>query len=331
MPRTGGNQKLRLIYLYKLLFTETDEQHPLTRQRLCELLESRYDIQLERKTFYDDLQFLSVLGADIQRGEGKGTYFLADREFELAELHLLVDAIQSSQFITPKKSAQLIDKLTTLCSHYQGEQLKSQVFLAARNKTVNESIYYIIDAVYQAIAGGKQLSFRYFSWDFRQGKLQKAYRREGERYLVSPLSVAWQDEKYYLIAFDHHHGQIRHYRIDKMEQVEAEDFPRDLPPETENFDAGAYTTKFFNMYGGTEQQVTLRFTKDLLGVAIDQFGAAAHLRPDDGEHFLLMTNVAVSPGFYGFLFSLQGRVELLAPSECVEEFKTALEKIREKY
>ncbi|MBQ6946489.1 MAG: WYL domain-containing protein [Clostridia bacterium] len=329
MPRSGGNQKLRLIYLYKLLFTETDEQHPISRDRLFELLQSRYDISLERKTFYDDLQYLEMLGADVQKGEGKGTYFLASREFELPELHLLVDAIQSSQFITPKKSAQLIDKLATLCSHYQGEQLKSQVFLSARNKTVNESIYYNIDAIYQAIAGGKQLSYRYFSPDFKNGKLEKAYRREGARYLVSPLSVAWQDEKYYLIAFDHHHNQIRHYRIDKMENIEVESTPADVGDQP--FDGGAYAAKFFNMYGGEEQQVTLRFTKDLLGVALDQFGAAAHLRPDDENHFLLITNVAVSPGFYGFLFSLQDRVELLSPSECVKEFKAALKKVQENY
>lgn len=328
MPRSGGMQKLRLIYLYRLFCTETDEQHPLSRARLCELLEERYDIAIERKTFYDDLAYLELLGLDIQKGEKKGTYYLAEREFEMPELHLLVDAIQSSQFITEKKSKELIDKLTTLCSHYQGQQLKSQVFLATRNKTVNEAIYYNIDAIYRAITAGKQLSYRYFSWSLQNGKLEKSYRR-GDRYQVSPLSVAWDDEKYYLIAFDPVRGEVRHYRVDKMEQIAVEDTPAQR--DNDRAEISAYVSKLFNMQGGREQQVTLRFEKDLLGVAIDQFGKKAHLRPDDEAHFLLITDVIVSLGFYGFLFSLQDRVQLLAPTECVEEFKTALEKVRQKY
>ena len=329
MPRRAGNQKLRLIYLYKLLFTETDEQHPLTRTKLCEMLQSRYDLEMDRKTFYDDLQYLEILGADIQTGEKRGTYFLADREFEMPELYLLVDAIESSQFITPKKSAQLIDKLTGLCSHYQGQQLKSQVSLASRNKTVNEAVYYNIDAIYRGIAAGKQISFLYYNWELVDGKLTKQYRRDGARYQVSPVTVAWNDEKYYLIAFDATADALRHYRIDKMEKINVEDVP--CADMDERFDGGNYTAKLFHMYGGKEQQVTLRFTKDLLGVAIDQFGKNAHLRPDGTDHFLLITDVIVSAQFYGFLFSLQDRVQLLAPSACVEEYKTNLKNIQNLY
>lgn len=329
MPRSGSNQKLRLLYLYKLFFTETDEQHPLTREQLCEMLASRYDILINRKTFYDDLAYLELLGLDIQRGEGRGTYFLAGREFEMPELHLLVDAIESSQFITSKKSAQLIDKLTTLCSRHQAGQLKSQVYLATRNKTVNEFIYYNIDAIYQGITAGKQISFLYYNWDLQQGTLTKQYRRGGERYQVSPISVAWDDEKYYLIAFDPTHGDLRHYRIDKMERILVTEIA--MEKDEEPFDSGSYTAKLFRMYGGKEQQVTLRFEKDLLGVAVDQFGKNAHLRPDGADHFLLITNVMVSPQFYGFLFSLEDRVELLAPDSCVEQFKSTLCKLKEKY
>lgn len=329
MPRSGGNQKLRLIYLYKLFLNETDEQHPLTRAQLCEMLANNYDIIIDRKTFYDDLAYLALLGADIQKGEGRGTYFLTSRQFEMPELHLLVDAIQSSQFITSKKSAELIDKLATLCSHYQGQKLKSQVYLANRNKTVNEAIYYNIDAIYRGITSGKQISFRYYGWALTNGKLTKVYRRAGERYTVSPLSVAWNDEKYYLIAFDPDADALRHYRIDKMEQIDVEE--KRCSSQSERFDSGSYTTKLFNMYGGEEQQVTLRFTKDLLGVAVDQFGKNAHLRPDDEDHFLLITDVMVSPQFFGFLFSLEDRVQLLAPTTCVERFKSSLQELQKLY
>ena len=329
MARSGGNQKLRLIYLYQLFFQETDENHPLTRTQICEMLETRHGILIERKTFYDDLEYLALLGIDIQKGEGRGTYFLASREFELPELHLLVDAIQSSQFITPKKSSELIDKLTGLCSHYQGQQLKSQVFLSTRNKTVNEAIYYNIDAIYNAITAGKQLSFLYYNWTLQQGKLTKAYRHEGNRYLVDPVSVAWDDEKYYLIAHDPAHKELRHYRIDKMEKIEVEATAVDYSEE--RFDSGSYTKKLFRMYNGTQRQVTLRFSADLLGVAIDQFGQSAHLRPDGKDHFLLITDIMTSPQFYGFLFSLQDRVQLLAPEECVTEFQQQLTQIIKNY
>ncbi len=328
MPRNTGPQKLRLFYLYKLFFTETDMQHPKTREDLCGMLASRYGISVERKTFYDDLACLEMLGMDIQKGEGKGTYYLADREFEMPELHLLVDAIQSSQFITSKKSAQLIDKLTTLCSHHQAGQLKSQVYLATRNKTVNESIYYNIDAIYRGITLGKQISFLYYNWSLNAGRLEKQYRRDGQRYQVTPVSVAWDDEKYYLIAYDATHQQLRHYRIDKMEQILVSE---QAAENTQPIDSGSYTTKLFRMYGGAEQQVTLRFDKDLLGVAVDQFGKTAYLRPDDEDHFLLITSVAVSPQFYGFLFSLEDRVQLLSPDSCVEQFKSTLCKLKEKY
>ncbi len=330
MPRSGGNHKLRLIYLYKLLFNETDELHPLSRSRLCDMLYRQHDIIIDRKTFYDDIYYLELLGADIQMGEKKGTYFLGAREFEMPELHLLVDAIQSSQFISPKKSEELIGKLTSLCSKHQAQQLRGQVYLAGRNKTVNESVFYTIDTIYRAITANHKLSFRYFSWDFANGKLQKAYRKNGERYIVSPRAVAWNDEKYYLIAFDESKAQLRHYRIDKMEQVE-EEIETAFTDDGQRFDSGSYTTKLFNMYGGTEQQVTLRFDKDLLGVAIDQFGKNAHLRPDDEEHFILITDVIISPQFFGFLFSLEQRVELLAPSQCVEEYKKQLKKTQSLY
>lgn len=331
MSRTGGNQKLRPMYLYKLLFDETDEQHPLTRAELTEMLLERHGIEVNRKTFYDDLQYLQEMGADIAKGAGRGTYFLASREFEMPELHLLVDAIQSSQFITEKKSRALIEKLTTLCSRHEASQLKSKVRLSRRNKAVNESIFYNIDAIYCAITGGQQLSFRYFNWELRQGKLTRAYRREGDLYTVSPVAVTWDDEKYYLIAFDSKANDLRHYRVDKMEQLSIIDKSRQGGEVLENFDSGEYTARHFGMYGGKTMSITLRFKKEMLGVAVDRFGKDARIRPDGEGHFLLITDVSVSPQFFGWLFSLEDNVQLIAPEQAVLQMKTLLDKLNPLY
>jgi len=325
------NQKLRLIYLYKLFLTETDEQHPLTRAQLTEMLLSRYGIDAERKTFYDDLSCLQELGADIAKGEGKGTYFLASRDFEMPELHLLVDAIQSSQFITEKKSRTLIEKLSSLCSRHEGNQLKGGVRLARRNKTANEGIFYNIDAIYRAITLGHQLSFRYFNWDLQGGKLTRAYRHDGKRYVVSPFAVLWDDEKYYLVAYNGEAGALRHYRVDKMEDLTPEDKPREGGDLLQSFDSGKYAAQHFGMYGGKLMDITLRFENKMLGVAVDRFGKEARIRPDGGEHFLLTAEVTVSPQFFGWLFSLEDTVELIAPDEAVTQIKTLLATINEVY
>ncbi len=330
MAKSGGNQKLRILYLYELLFTETDEAHPLTREELCQKLLSRYDIEVERKTFYDDIAYLQKAGADIAKGEGRGTYFLASRAFEPAELHLLASAVQSSQFLSEKKGRALIEKLTTLCSRFEGADLRRGLKLAPSRTSANEGIFYNIDAIYQAITKGKQISFLYYNWDYQNGKIEKYYRKDGAHYVVSPWALSWQDEKYYLIAFDEAADALRHYRIDKMEKIELSHKARIGGEAMDNFDSVAYTSKHFSMYGGEEQQVTLRFKKELLGVAVDQFGAGG-LRPDDADHFLLITNVVLSPQFYGFLFSLEDGVELLAPEEAVCQMKETLTKIQQLY
>ncbi len=326
----SGNQKLRLLYLYELFYNRTDEQHPLSREELCGLLQSKYDITVERKTFYDDIEQLGQFGADIAKS-GRGSYFLASRKFELPELHLLVDAIQSSHFITEKKSRTLIEKLSALCSDYEASEIKNNVRLAGRNKTANESVFYNIDAIYRAIAEGKQLSFRYFNWQLENGKLTRAYRRDGETYTVSPFTVTWDDEKYYLIAFDAAADALRHYRVDKMEGLTLVDKAREGQNLLEKFDSGAYANSHFGMFGGNRTKVTLRFDKKLLGVAIDRFGKDAFFRPDDKEHFLLIAEVTVSPQFFGWLCSLEDGVELLEPSSAVSEFKALLASLQKLY
>ena len=332
MPRSQG-QKSKLLYLARLFITETDENHPLTRPEISEILEKRHGINLERKTFYDDIECLRQFGMEIESVRDKHVrYYLADRMFEMPELRLLADSVGYSQFLTEKKSRALIDKLASLCSVWQGRSLKQQTDLATRNKAANETIYYNVDAVYRAILEGKKLSFRYFNWTLdTQNRPHKLYRHDGALYCVSPWSVAWDEEKYYMIAFDHLSGNIRHYRVDKMDHVSVLNEAREGQEAFEKKRPNEYTQELFNMYGGKSEQVTLRIRRDLVGVFIDRFGKQAHFRPDDGEHVLMLTKVALSPQFYGWIFSLGDGVEILSPDDVRLDFAKTLKNLSKKY
>lgn len=241
------NQKLKLLYLYQILLQRTDENHKLTTDELRAALE-RCGITAERKSIYSDIEALQNFGLDVicQRGTGGG-YYVASREFELPELKLLVDAIQCSRFITEKKSNELIGKIEHLTSDHEAHTLQRQVYVSERVKTLNEQIYYNIDALHAAISNDVQITFRYFNWVLNfsaSPRIQKQYRRDGARYRVSPWALTWDNENYYLIAFDHDAGEIRHYRVDKMDSLVQTDLPREGKQLFDDrFDAAAYSRK----------------------------------------------------------------------------------------
>ncbi len=244
MAKRSG-QKLKLLYLMKILLEQTDEDHGLTIAQLAQKLEE-WGVSAERKSLYDDLETLQVYGLDVISPQGRGSYGVGSRLFEVAELKLLVDAVQSSRFITAKKSRELIGKVESLASVYQAQTLQRQVYVANRIKTMNESIYYNIDALHQAIAQGKQISFRYFQWPVPPG---------GERYQVSPWALTWDDENYYLVAYDTPEQKIKHFRVDKMEGIRLEKEKRDGAEQFQKFDMAVYFRQVFGMYGGEEAQV----------------------------------------------------------------------------
>ena len=254
------NQKLKLLYLYQILLQRTDENHKLTTDELRAALE-RCGITAERKSIYSDIEALQNFGLDVicQRGTGGG-YYVASREFELPELKLLVDAIQCSRFITEKKSNELIGKIEHLTSDHEAHTLQRQVYVSERVKTLNEQIYYNIDALHAAISNDVQITFRYFNWVLNfsaSPRIQKQYRRDGARYRISPWALTWDNENYYLIAFDHDAGEIRHYRVDKMDSLVQTDLPREGKQLFDDrFDAAAYSRKVFGMFSGEEKTVT---------------------------------------------------------------------------
>ena len=252
MPRST-NQKLKLLCLSRILWERTDEDHPMTVAQLIDALEE-WDIKAERKSIYDDMEALRVFGLDVQNRKGKDAgWFLGERPFQLAELKLLVDAVQSSRFITQRKSNDLIGKLESLASGWQARQLQRQVYVDRRAKSMNESVYYSIDKLHAAIAGRRSVSFKYFEYNVKK---ERVFRREGKRYDVSPAGLIWDSENYYLAGYDHRYREMRHYRVDKMAELAVTCLP--LEGVEEDFDIAAYAKKYFGTFSGREGQVTLR-------------------------------------------------------------------------
>ena len=252
----GDNQKLKLLYLAKIFSEETDEDHGLTMPQIIRQLEG-YGVSAERKTLYQDFEALKDFGMDIiscQDGRTY-TYHLVSREFELAELKLLVDCVQSSKFISEKKSNTLIRKLEQLTSRYEAEQLQRQVLISGRVKSMNESSYYTVDDIHNAISLDRQIRFRYVNWTVDK---VESLRRDGKWYQVSPWHLRWDDEYYYLIAFNSETGDIRHYRVDKMKNVTITDLPRDGKEQLRSFNPADYSRKLFGMYSGETRHVTIR-------------------------------------------------------------------------
>ena len=320
MPKSP-NQKTKLLHLYQILLHQTDEDHPITVAQMIEQL-ARHDIKAERKSIYDDLEALRLFGLDIQCRRGKTPgWFVGERDFELPEVKLLMDAVQSSRFITQKKSDALIRKLESLASVHQAGQLQRQVYVSGRIKVMNESIYYNVDKLHTAIAGQKAITFRYFDYDIHR---QKVFRQEGGRYIVSPYGLIWNSENYYLVAFDHAHQEMRHYRVDKMTEIVVTGLPREGRKQYPDFQLAQYGQKHFGMYSGREITVTFRGRREKAGLVWDRFGQDVILVPDGEEHFTVTIPVVMSPQFFGWLMGLDGSLTLVAPAEAVRAYRDKL-------
>lgn len=334
MPKSP-NQKMKPLLLQRILLERTDEDHGLTVPELIALLEEE-GVAAERKSVYSDLQTLADFGLDIvkRKESGKVVYYVGARTFELPELKLLVDAVQSSRFITHKKSNQLIQKVEGFASRYQAQQLQRQVFVANRVKTMNESIYINVDKIYEAIAANRRITYRYLDWAFRDGAAggyEKQFRRQGKTYRISPWSLCWADERYYMIGFDSEAGLIKHYRVDKMLSIALTDEPRDGQEHFEHFDMAVYTRQVFGMFGGNEQTVTLRFENRLLGVVLDRFGEDVPIRREDADTFQVRVRVAVSPQFLSWVFSFGGGARIVSPAAVADTMREQLASVMKQY
>lgn len=328
MPK-GMNQKFKLYRLGEIMLEMTDEEHYITMPEILAALE-KYEIHADRKTIYNDLRDLEVLGIEVE-GEpvGKGYhYHVVNRPFELPELKLLVDAIQSSKFITERKTNTLIKKLEKLLSKYEAMQLQRQVFVTGRIKTMNESIYYTVDAIHNAISENRKIYFHYFQWNVKK---EMELRRGGEYYHISPWGLSWDDENYYLIGYDSETEQIKHYRVDKMLYIQMSEEKREGKEHFKKLDLAEYAKKSFGMFRGEEYQVKLRVENHLAGVIIDRFGKDVMMIPADEEHFTVNVNVHVSKQFLAWVISIGEGIEILSPEEVVQNMRREIERLNRQY
>ena len=322
-------QKEKILALREILLRESDEEHPLSSTQIIALLAKR-GIEAERKSVYTDIEALREAGMDIVRsGEGRGSgYFAASRRFELPELKLLVDSVQSSKFITAKKTRALIGKLEGLTSRHQARDLSRQVYVTGRVKTMNESIYYNVDELHRAIAADRQIRFRYFEFTAER---KRQYRRGGKFYQVSPFALIWESENYYLLAYDAGSGILKHYRVDKMTDIALTGEPRQGREIFEAQDMSAYTRKVFGMFSGREARVQLRFENRLAGPVLDRLGTDAMLIPDGEAHFTVLADVVVSPQFYAWVCGFGDGVQILSPQWAAEGYAEHIRRIAALY
>lgn len=325
----NGNGKFRLLYLQKIFLERTDEEHGITMPEIVKALEE-YGVSAERKSLYGDIQALQEYGMDIV-GEQKGrsySYYIASREFEQPELKLLVDAVQSSKFVTERKSNELIRKLESLCSRHEAKKLQRQVYVSGRIKTMNESIYYNVDEIQNAIGNNEKIRFQYFQWNVKK---EMELRRGGRYYLISPWGVSWDNENYYMIGYDSDADTIKYFRVDKMLKLAAAGEKREGHEAFEKMDLAALSKKTFSMFAGTEQYVKLEFVNEMAGIAIDRFGRDVSMIKKDEGHFIVNVNVAVSRQFLAWIVSLGDGVRVLGPDAVVRQMREEADRLAAVY
>ena len=324
----GPNQKKKILCILQILRERTDENHLMSAADISKALEE-YGISAERKSIYSDVEALIDFGIDIVQKKGSTPgYYIASREFEIAELKLLVDAAQASKFITKKKTEELIKKLEGLTSKYEAHQLQRDVYIYNRTKAQNETIFYNVDYIHDAIFSNVQVRFQYSEWTVKKELMLK---KNGAFYVVSPWALTWADENYYLIAYDENADMIKHYRVDKMQKMELLETPRLGRERFQEFDLAAFAKKTFGMYGGEDASVTLVGKNGLAGVVIDRFGQDVWMVPADEDHFRAHVTVALSPQFFGWLAGLGSDIQITGPESVRNQYREYLNSLLRNY
>lgn len=321
----NANNRLKILYLYKIFLDKTDEQHYLTMSDIVNQLKL-YGISAGRKALYEDIEALKAYGLDIITIKGRvSAYYVASRDFELPELKLLADAVSSSRFLTERKSSELLKKIENLSSVHEAKQIQRQVYVTNRVKAMNERIYLNVDVIHRAIAENKKIKFRYFDYNLQKKKTYRAGSR-----VCSPYALAWDDERYYLIAYYDNRQTISNFRIDRMESVEIVD--EKAVPKPENFIVADYMNSSFSMFSGTTQDVKLRFDNQLINAVIDRFGKGITIFPDGDSHFTVRVKVKAEhpEPFFGWLFQFGTMAEIIEPCELRDRYIEMLKSVTEK-
>lgn len=321
----SDNQKLKILYILDYLQKNSHQDKPVRAKELIEMLD-HVGIACDRKTVYSDIAALQDYGVDIVTVPGKtGGYYVASRNFELPELKLLIDAVQSSRYLTEKKSRELIEKLCSQCNEQDARLMRRDVFVSGRVKSMNETIYYNVDAIQEAIALNRQIEFRYFDWGIN-GK--RVYRQKS--YTASPYGLCQDNENCYLLALSPRHG-ITSYRVDRMSDIKSTGENREPCPELTGKKLTEYANRRFQMYAGDTVAVKLRFHKDLSNVVIDRFGKETMLFPDGDDYFVFTVQVAVSPLFLSWVIGFGTKARILYPQSVVDACRDMCRQVMEQY
>ncbi len=323
------NQKLKLLYLYKILREKTDKKQGLSLPAIQDKL-SEYGIEVNRQALYDDFKALREFGLEIKKeGNGPQTrYYMVNGKFELAELKVLIDAVQASRFLTKKKTEDLIMKLATVNDNFDESLLKRQVYVADRIKNMNDSIYDTTDVIHTAINDNKMITYQYFSWNLQK---EMELRHDGAFYEVSPWALFWDNDKYYMVAYDFKDRKIKHYRVDKMLNVSIVDKKRKGSTAFSKINMSTYTQKHFSMFGGEEMTVVLECTNDMANVIIDRFGRKIDLVPVDDEKFRVDVDVVMSNKFLSWVIALGKECKIVGPDLAVKKMQDIRDNLTESY
>lgn len=325
MPKSD-NQKLKIFYILDYLQENSHQDHPVRASELTAMLDSRHNIHCDRKTVYSDILALQDYGMDIESVPGRnGGFYIASRNFELPELKLLIDAVLSSRFLTEKKSRELIEKLCSQCSVYDARLMRRDVLVSGRVKSMNETIYYNVDAIQDAITENRQISFRYFDY-----ALDGSRRYRDRDYLASPYGLCQDNENCYLLALSPRHG-VTSYRVDRMSDIVVMEEKREPCPELSGKALIAHANRLFQMYSGEETTVKLRFHRSLVNVVFDRFGTDIMLIPEGDEHFVFTVNVAVSPMFLSWVIGFGNKAKVLHPQSVIDQCRALCLEAMEQY
>ncbi len=325
MPKSD-NQKLKIFYILDYLKENSHQDHPVRAAELLSMLERQHNIVCDRKTVYSDIAALQDYGVDIVSIPGKnGGYYIASRNFETPELKLLIDAVQSSRFLTEKKSRELIEKLCRECSIHDAQLMRRDVLVSGRVKSMNETIYYNVDAIQEAIGANRQITFRYFDWGI-DGK--RRYREKN--YQASPYGLCQDNENCYLLALSPRHG-VTSYRVDRMTDIRPIEEPRVPCPELTGKNLTAHANRLFQMFSGDATTVKMRFHRSLTNVVMDRFGRNTMLIPNGEDHFVFTVNVAVSPMFLSWVIGFGSKAKILHPQSVIDECRKLCLEAMEQY
>lgn len=313
------NQKIKLMKIMEILRQETDEEHPMTKVELAARLVAM-NVSCSPRSLIRDIKLLNEQGYEIMErlmGHEKG-YFVCDRSFSVPELKILINAVQAAGFVTEKKTGELVDKIAALGGSHRAAILKGNIVKFNTRKHTNETIYYTVGFIEDAIQRNKKIIFRYFDLD-ENG--QKVYRRDGHHYVVEPVALVFNEDNYYLIVYSEKHDGTANYRVDRIDSVEIIDDPISDKARSLRRKVARYTEEAFKMFNGQPETITLRFTDKLIGPVLDKFGEVTKMTRVDDHTIEATVQVRIAPTFWGWLFQFGTDMDIMEPEALKEEYK----------